>query len=333
MATRKQANKTWEELESIRKQLVESIFPSIQATKQELDRYHADLLVDTEERESVQTKITDLENKLTQLVNDAQEKASTILKLHQEVFQGGEEGNSIKKAVEDFLNNSQNLFSETEKKKNDFDSFYEKVFGKDDGNGNLVGGLKKELEKYQEKYNNLFEKINSLLPGATSAGLAKVFKDKVVEFAKVERKWSNWFLWIAILLTAYLGFYTFVQEPAGSFSESFLRITHKSPFLIFAVWLLVFIGNRRAESKKLEESYKHKEVMARAFVGYKEHIEELEDESTDKILLTEHMKNLLNAVNINSSDFLSNEGDKHPFWGKFTSKKIIKKVEEELNEK
>ena len=84
----------------------------------------------------------------------------------------------------------------------------------------------------------------------------------------------------------------------------------RSPFLVFGVWLAIFFGNRRAESKKLEESYKHKEVMARSFVGYKQTLESLGDE--DKILLKQHMANLLKAMDENSASFLNSEGDKHP---------------------
>lgn len=84
------------------------------------------------------------------------------------------------------------------------------------------------------------------------------------------------------------------------------------PLLIFGVWLAIFFGNRRAENKKLEELYKHKEVMARAFVGYKNTLEKLGDE--DEILLKQHMGNLLKAMNENSATFLDSKGDKHPFF-------------------
>lgn len=98
------------------------------------------------------------------------------------------------------------------------------------------------------------------------------------------------------------------------------------PFIIFSVWLAIFFGNRRAESKKLEELYKHKEVVARSFVGYKKTLEEIGDE--DKTLLREHMKNLLGAVSENSATFLNPEGDRHPFFELasyfFKPKSIIK---------
>ena len=70
------------------------------------------------------------------------------------------------------------------------------------------------------------------------------------------------------------------------------------------------MGNRRAENKKLEEAYKHKEVMAKSFTGYKKSIEELSDD--DKTLLIELMKDLLDAIKKDSSSFLSSKGESHP---------------------
>ena len=72
--------------------------------------------------------------------------------------------------------------------------------------------------------------------------------------------------------------------------------------------------------------------MARSYVGYKDHIEELENDANDKLLLKTHMSNLLAAVKINSSNFLSNEGDKHPFLDKFLNKKSTRKVDSESDD-
>ena len=324
MATRKQANKTWEELESIRLDLTNNLFPEIKQIKTELDGYRKEFLIDSEENPSVQTKIKNLEDKIVQLKSQADEKVSQILALHKEVFEDSEEKESIKKRFESFLSNSQNIFSKTEEKKEEFDTFYDKVFGVKDESGESQGGLETELEKYKNKYEKLFENIEHLLPGAVSAGLAKVFKDKVIEYARAEKTWTVAFLAVAVALSIYYGNLVIQTLPSTTFAHSFLTLFHKTPFLVFAVWVLIFIGNRRAESKKLEESYKHKEVMACAYVGYKEHIETLE-ETEDKALLKKHMENLLKAIKVNSGDFLSSEGDKHPFWDRFTNNKRIDK--------
>src|SRR3989344_1052012 len=319
MATRKQTQKTWEELEAIRLSLVNDIFPSIKDTRKELEDYRNELLVGNAENPATKTKIAALEGKLAELKDQTTEKVAQILEMHRSVFDDGEQ-KSIKVRLETFLDDAKQLFEDTKEKQEEFDGFYTKVFGEENANGEIIGGLKTELENYTTKYENLYDKIESLLPGATSAGLAKVFEDKVAHYAKSEKIWTVLFLVVAIALSVYYGIFAWINDPSVSFAGSFLNLLHKTPFLLFAVWLLVFIGNRRAENKKLEESYKHKEVMARAYVGYKEHVEELEGENTEKILLKKHMENLLSAIKENSGEFLSNEGDKHPFWDKIFPK-------------
>ena len=88
---------------------------------------------------------------------------------------------------------------------------------------------------------------------------------------------------------------------------SFLR---QSPIFSFFIWLVIFMGNRRAENQKLEEAYKHKEAMAKSYTGYKNSIEELGDD--DNELLKQHMKNLLDAIKEDPSKFLSSKGESHP---------------------
>ena len=321
MATRKQANKTWEELETIRKELVEDIFPKMRQVKSDLEQYREELFEGLGDSPSIKSKIEELETKIEDLKTEAQGKVKQILELHKKIFEGSTEEDSIQKQLETFLKNSQKLLAETEEKKESFDNFYEKVFGVKDKDGKLQGGIKLELEKYERQYEKLYNEIEGLLPGATSVGLVKVFEEKVTEYAKVERIWTWAFIGVAFMLSLYYGLWAFFTPPSDTIVQSFLSIFHKTPFLIFAIWLLIFIGNRRAENKKLEESYKQKETMARAYVGYQQHIEDLEPGVKDKTLLKKHMDNLLDAINENSAIFLSEEGDRHPFWSKFSSNK------------
>jgi hypothetical protein len=308
MATKKQANKTWQELETLLESLQGDIFPGIRKTKEEIDKYKELLLDGTEDNISIKGKILELEEAFQKQVDFARESVQEVLEFHEKVFKDGEE-DAIKTQLENFLTESENIFKEAGDKKEAFDSFYEKVFGIENTEGEREGGLEKELEKHTAQSKKLLERIEDLLPGATSVGLANVFSDKVKEYSKSVNLWT----WISFGLLLLLGiYYVFFPIKASNMSDVFLHLFQRLPFIVFAIWLVVFAGNRRAESKKLEESYKHKEVMARSFVGYKEHIEELEESDTDKTLLKEHMGNLLTAINENSGDFLGKFGDKSP---------------------
>ena len=127
-------------------------------------------------------------------------------------------------------------------------------------------------------------------------------------------------------MVVYYGVVTFFTNETKEIKDVYLHLLFRLPFLGYAIWLAIFFGNRRAESKKLEESYKHKEVMARSFVGYKRSIEGLDEE--DKSLLKKHMDNLLGAMSEDSSYFLDPEGEKHPISEFFSTPKDKKQKTE-----
>ena len=178
-------------------------------------------------------------------------------------------------------------------------------------------GLFKEVsgfyQKQEEKYSIFYKQIEKeLKAGITSLNLSKSFTDKVDEYRWNDRFWSICFIVLLLGLVGYYGYTTFSTDEIKTTQDIWRHLVFRAPFLIFGVWLAIFFGNRRAESKKLEELYKHKEVMARSFIGYKQTLEELGDE--DKALLRKHMDNLLEAMNENSATFLNSEGDKHPIF-------------------
>jgi len=321
MTNKKYIQKTIEELEIIKLELVNTIFPSIKKTKIDLDSYVAELLIDGE-NQSIKTKISNLESKIILLKDESDSKVSELLKYHKEIFEGDEENDSIKQSFETYLKESEVLFNDTESKKNNLDIFYEKIFGKKDEKGEIDGGLEKEITKYESRYKTLFDKIESLLPGATTAGLAKVFSDKVDAYKTSGSRWTWISFGLLVLLTIY---YIYKPLTAETLDQTLMGLLNRLPFIIFAVWLVVFSGNRRAEDRKLEESYKHKEVMARSFVGYKEQIEDLEQSDKDKVLLKSHMENLLSAIAANSGDFLDKKGDNSPLHDALDSAKSILK--------
>lgn len=180
-------------------------------------------------------------------------------------------------------------------------------------------------DKQQEKYNKLYAKIEEeLQAGTTSIALAKVFTDKVTSYKQASEKRSNRFIRVLIFIICYFGVISIIF-PLTEIEDVLLSLLYRSPFLAFWIWLIIFFWNRRAESKKLEESYKHKEVMARAFIWYKKSIEELGEE-IDNELTNKHMNNLLDTMNKDSSEFLDSKWDKHPIFDvlwDFTKKKIL----------
>ena len=136
------------------------------------------------------------------------------------------------------------------------------------------------------------------------AELIKIFEDKVKEYKRSSRWFSGFFIFIilvTILLAILLAIFwldprlqdilrltavlteTTPSKPNGgggsalSFYFYPLILTISLAIGGSTTWFLLFLSNRRGESKKLEEMYKHKEVMMRVFIGYREMLEKTPD--------------------------------------------------------
>lgn len=247
------------------------------------------------------------------ILSDLQEKSNAITKVYNEIVLDTTANDSIKTQLEELL-------AETEKRKASLDEAAKKLYGEKitekSGTVRKTSGFFDDIDdfykKQKEKYTELYDQIeNELKAGATSVNLSQSFANKVEDYHTDSRFWSRCFVVLLIAIIIYYGVAVFLVDKDLDVQGVLLRLAYRAPFIFFAIWLAFFFSNRRAESKKLEESYKHKEVMARSFVGYKKTLEELGDE--DKNLLEKHMGNLLDVMNSDSGKFLNSDGEHHPF--------------------
>ncbi|MFA6090381.1 MAG: hypothetical protein WC774_01245 [Candidatus Gracilibacteria bacterium] len=278
----------------------------IAAKRQEIE----ELVDSASSSEALLSSDTGILEKCKTALVEIQGKVNEIESLYEDLLVDNEEGDSTSTQIEEF-------FETVRLEKEAIESFSKKLFGEknDDGSGKKTDGLSDDIENFyreqQVKYNELYTKIeNELLSGATTANLAGIFSKKVQEYYRGAMAWSVSFL----VLLGYAVYYFGSNIPGitkdTTPTEVLLNLLVHAPIMIAGVWLAMFIGNRRAENKKLEESYKHKEIMARTFVGYRESISEIDDK--DNTLILKHMENLLDALKVNSSDFLNSKGDNHP---------------------
>ena len=212
------------------------------------------------------------------------------------------------------------IYTDFEVKQKQQEIFFKKLFWQ---TKELESGGTEKIDWLEQKIDDFFTakqtKINALLKEAeeklswasTSVELATVFSTKVREYNTSGRWWSGWFIFFMIVIIGYYMYVTHDNTQAIDLSHVWTLFLYRLPLIWFWIWLVGFFGNRRAEAKKLEESYKHKEVMARAYVGYRKSVEELN--TADNQLLETHMENLLQAISEDSSKFLKIEWEKHPF--------------------
>lgn len=217
------------------------------------------------------------------------------------------------------------LLSNTQDEVNDLASFHQKIFGKKDGSGTVISpGLESELtervtalanlERDQIiKHKAMFDQIESLLPGATSAGLATAYENLKVSFKAPIDRFTKFFYWSLICLG--LGALVMAVERisfAPAFAIDFVDIPewdvifkaliYKAPFIAPVVWLALFSATRRSQYERLQQEYAHKEALARSYESYKKQLLDLKGDSEElqKALLSK----AIDSIAYNASETL-----------------------------
>ncbi len=301
----------------------------------EIDAAHDLIIVDDEDGVSIQTQVNNFYRE--------------ILVLYKELLKGvideeNEENNqpSIKAEIEKAKGLILNELAMVVEKTEELKVFYGAVFGaiieEGEREGEREGGLKQEMDdrkvelidytrRQREIIRKLKIKINNLLPGATSAGLASAFMDLKLESKKSAKRYTLFFGLSLLLLFVIAGVsiipeicyaYPNILEickeaPDGSWLSWVRGVLAKALFILPALWFAIFTSKRRSEHQRLEQEYAHKESVSKSFEGYKTQIKELEKELEDEKLLPELLKTAIKAIDYNASTTLGGKhGDNPP---------------------
>ena len=247
------------------------------------------------------------------------EKADTqqtrIAEYYAELFGGDDDDDesATKELIDEFVAEFGSIKEKIEEAMRQIYGDAENDEGEGKGHVGYVNKMQETVEHYTEQYKSLLTEVNALIAHATTVKLSKNFLEKAAEFKNERMKWEKimkrFFYWSLVLVGGGLALWYFLGSTP-TWEASLLQMLRLSPLAGIFTWALVFMGNRRAECRKLEESYAHKAVLAQSFMGYKEAIAELSEQDAE--LLGKLMENLLNAIDKNASDFLSVKGEKHP---------------------
>lgn len=284
---------------------------------------------DTEE-ESLSSKINKFETQL-------EENYEKIQSYKVELIDGDYDNDSISSEIKNALNTAEtdsetikSLMNDVKTKLSDFKNYYTDVFGLKNNEGEFEGGLKDEIsarekhleefKKQQEiKYKTLNDEIESLLPGATSAGLASAYHDLKESFNIPIRTYSKLFyasitalmLVSFISITQELGWFFIKFVDVADFSKLTSNILYKLPIILPILWLTLFASKRRSETLRLQQEYAHKEALAKSYQNFKIQIEALGQSDPD--LMKKLLSSAIDAVSKNASDTLDkSHGDKTP---------------------
>lgn len=138
---------------------------------------------------------------------------------------------------------------------------------------NKVEDYEKNLAKLNTEFLAMKDKIDGLLPGATSTGLASAFFNQRKHFESEREKWAKMLL-ISLLLIFVVAIYVTgkfppVSDSWGGIARHFLQ---NLPFIVPPFWLAVYAGRQHMLATRMEEEYATKTAVSISFEGYKREI-------------------------------------------------------------
>jgi len=312
------------------------------AFREKIEEFHKSLFDGDEENEPLSSDIENFRDNISEKFDEIDSFYKKLLKDDED-----EDIESIrtqildeKEGIEESARSTKFILNEASSKIDELKEFYSKIFGEpNEETGKLEGGLRQELDirlkkltEYEdeqkrtykalikEKTNELgeydtaqreklFKHINSLIPGATSTGLALAYQDRKSAYQKTIIFWN--LIFMAVVGGMIYGGYI-TLEKFDSWETTLKHLIHFSPIYVPAVWLAIFASKRRSESRGFEEEYAHKEALAKSYSSYKLQIEELGDE--DKALMGKLLDKSIDTVSENPTNRVLNRkhGDSTP---------------------
>ena len=303
--------------------------------KENLSKLYSELVVGTDEETSLQEKLRGLEQTIDEQHSKIDDFYSSLL-----VDEG-----SIKSKIEEAQEliittnlETQQISDDLSEKLSELKDFHKKIFGEPNAEGDVENGLKFEINERKNNLDSLITtqtnqyqaikaNIESLLPGATSAGLASAYHDLSVSFVKPITIYTRlFFLSIVVLLGLALYFTNqnaiLTDVPTATsditiFKDIGIFLLQRLPIVLPVIWLAIFASKRRSEAERLKQEYAHKEALAKSYQSFKLQIEELDGENKEP-LLEKLLAVAIDTIATNASSTLDKKhGDNTPLIGVF----------------
>ncbi len=128
--------------------------------------------------------------------------------------------------------------------------------------------MSSQLEKLQLR-------AESLLPGATSAGLAAAFRSRKEAISRAKGRWIVGFVGSIVALSLAVGFIIYDSQTSSGTTEWWKHLLERIPLTFPLVWAGWFFGRNYGHMMRLEEVYAFKEAISSSFEGYKQQMAEV----------------------------------------------------------
>ena len=267
-----------------------------------IEKWKKDELIDffrkyKEEIESVQSSLQKIKlfvdehgqilEDLPAKLGEAQQQSAEIEGLNQTTVGIKQEIGEIKEDVENRRKEVQRFYSDL-------------LEGEEAPHG--VPSIKEQIQIFQKnsekQFNELKAKIEGLLPGATSAGLASSYQDAQQE-KKAFPLWIGFIVSLLVLMGGY--FYSFVyNSPPTDLSTIAIRATIGFPL----IWIAWFCQRSISQMTRIREEYRHKEKVMRIYDGFSKQIEQSTNAQEAKAKKVDLISVTINAIGKNPAEKL-----------------------------
>ena len=234
--------------------------------------------------------------------------------IRQEIMSAGD-------IIQKLRNDSSIAYENLKDKINEIKVFHQDIYGSIDGKSiglkSDIESSRKELIEFEalqkQKYDALNDQIESLLPGATSAGLSSAYHTLSNSYDK-SIQYNTWIFFGSIIILSIISF-IFLSSSIIEFNsiENIMTfLVYRLPIVIPVVWLAVFASKRRSEAERLKQEYAHKEALAKSYQSFKMQIEELDVEAKE-LLMEKLLSSAIDTISNNASLTLDKKhGDSLP---------------------
>jgi len=174
------------------------------------------------------------------------------------------------KATSDIVAQTQALLKQAQDAEENLKQVLEHLAKSDE----IATGHEKRVEALNAELQDLVKRVEGLLPGATSAGLASSFNKQKSRFTDPQKLWLRTFVIsiLGLVVVALPSFFAAIglTHPADqSWNSTWRSLTLRLPIVAPIIWLAIYAGRNYMMSLRMEEDYAYKEAISTAFEGYK----------------------------------------------------------------
>lgn len=268
---------------------ITSLLQEVQNTKSQIDGHLQKI---SETVGTVTSKQQELDNHYNSFLAKPSErefsKLEKINSTYQKIIEDGENSDKISSKLKEY---NTALFGNSDTKTPGLKTTIE----------NYELEIKNKKAEWENSYKALIEKIEGLLPGATSIGLAKAYQDQGRKYRIPYWLWSTIFI---LMTSGMIVFAIYSLHDSTSIADAFIKIISRIPFFVPAIWLAVFSSKQQSQSRRLQEEYAYKETLAKSYEGYKREIEKLPASTEKNKMLEKLLGTIVNMAEYNPSQTL-----------------------------